>query len=80
MATPDKCPLFAVGDLVAATALIHRVDRRARIYPGGPVGRVISSWVGETGTQIISIQVGDDMPIGDLVVSGRLPLRKLNAS
>lgn len=75
--TPER---FEVGEQVCATATIRRVDGLAGMYPGGPVGTVISSWVNSgTGTQIIDVQVGSEPPICSLVVSERLPLRNLHA-
>lgn len=71
---------FEVGEQVCATAVIRRVDGHAGMYPGGPVGVVINSWVNSgRETQIIDVQVGNEPPICTLVVSERLPLRKVQA-
>jgi hypothetical protein len=70
--------VFKVGDFVAATKLIHRVDNRSKIYPGGPIGVVIKASTNTNGVQIIDIQVGQDKPICDLVVSEGLPLKSLS--
>jgi len=72
-----ELPHFEVGDLVRATAEIHRVDRRTNIQPG-QTAKVIKVCALSDGTQIIDIDVGERYkPICSLVVTEALPLRKL---
>lgn len=71
----DKTEKFCVGDIVEATDIIYRRDRRSILQRGDKV-RVRTVWqTNSDSPQIIGLDIEGKLPICDIVCSESVPLR-----